>query len=415
MQYLSLFFASIDLRRAALLIFAWLAAPLASRTRRRGTLAAAVREQLGEVRVFSFGSGRGALAACLRAAGVGAGDTVLLSSYTCLAVPAAVLAAGARPEYVDIDAGSLCTPAETLIAALHPRVRAVVVQHTLGRSAPLGALAAVTRERGITLIEDCALSLGSTHAGRPHGIAGDAAIFSMELSKTLSTGWGGVLAVSNPALADRAEEQYAQVPEPRAFTTARRVIQTAVCGVSFLRYLFPVGRYVVAAAFRVGIFRPSTPPGEIDGRPDARFVERLSGTQAVLGAAQWRRLPQVAAVCAAHAARLREALTRAGFQVLAAPAAGDTAVAPRVAFLVDDRAAAIRWFESHQVEMGRWFDGPLSPLPQAAVFNYDRARFPRAVSVAERVVNLPTNVRMRDADVARLVSLIGQYAVVEKE
>jgi len=214
LQYLSLFFASIDLRRAALLIFAWLAAPLASRTRRRGTLAAAVREQLGEVRVFSFGSGRGALAACLRAAGVGEGDTVLLSSYTCLAVPAAVLAAGARPEYVDIDAGSLCTPAETLIAALHPRVRAVVVQHTLGRSAPLGALAAVTRERGITLIEDCALSLGSTHAGRPHGIAGDAAIFSMELSKTLSTGWGGVLAVSNPALADRAEEQYAQVPTP---------------------------------------------------------------------------------------------------------------------------------------------------------------------------------------------------------
>jgi dTDP-4-amino-4,6-dideoxygalactose transaminase len=409
-RYQSLYFASIDFRRAGLLLLAWLLAPLTSRAARRRALASAVREHVGDAEVYAFASGRGALAACLKAAGIGPGDSVLLSSFTCLAVPAAVLAVGARPEYVDIDSSTLATLPEAVSAAFHSGVRALVVQHTLGRSAQTEALLAAAATRGILAIEDCALALGSRRAGRPLGTSADAAFFSMELSKTLSTGWGGILTVRDAALARQVDADYASVPEPRPFDTARRVLQTAICGVCFQPMVFPVGRYIVAALFRLGLFRPSTPATEIAGRPGVRFVERLSGTQAVLAAAQWRRLPQVAAMCSSYARRLHDALRRAGFEVLATPEAQDEAVTPRVAFLVSDRATTTRWFASHDVELGCWFDGPLSPPPGSDAYNYDHGRYPVAARIAAHVVNLPSHCRLSEADIARLISLIEEYA-----
>jgi hypothetical protein len=208
-RFLSLYYGSLGWLRAAQALSCWAAGVIISAERRREELETAVRCQLGQGAVFSTGSARSALSSCLQAAGIGAGDEVLLSAYTCLAVPTAVIAAGATPVYADINAATLNVDADTWIAALSPRVRAVVVQHTLGKPASIEVVAAAARARGILVIEDCALSIGSSIDGRAVGTFGDAAIFSMELSKTLSCGWGGVLVVHQPELAGAMRERYA--------------------------------------------------------------------------------------------------------------------------------------------------------------------------------------------------------------
>ena len=80
---------------------------------------------------FSYYRGRVAQAALLRALGIGQGDHVAIQAFTCLAVPEGVLATGAEPVYIDIEAnGSTCQ--QNRRARLTPGTRAVIVQHTFG-------------------------------------------------------------------------------------------------------------------------------------------------------------------------------------------------------------------------------------------------------------------------------------------
>ncbi|MDO9487717.1 MAG: DegT/DnrJ/EryC1/StrS family aminotransferase [Sphingomonadaceae bacterium] len=416
-RYLSLYYGSLDARRAAVLLGGWLTAPFALRRRREAALAHEVRAHLGDATadVFAYASARGALAAVLRAAGIGPGDEVLLSAFTCLAVPTAVLAAGGEPRYVDIDPETMNVPAEKLIEAIGPKVRAVVVQHTMGSVAEVDEIVAACRARGILVVEDCALALGSTDAGRPVGSRADAAIFSMELSKTLSTGWGGVLAVRHAPVAEAVAAQRIALPRRSCFAAARDTLQIIVTGAAYQRQLFFIGRYLVALGFRLGLFRGSTPAAEIDGRPAADFMAPLGKAQLMLAAHQWRRLPSVASASAANMGALRSALEAAGLATLGAPRAGDTAVSPRISFVADDRDRTIAWFAREGVEVGTWFDGPLTPVPTTAAFAFDAAQFPQAAALARRVVNLPAHVGVDAADRARLTRLIARFARERRE
>ena len=414
---ISLYFAIIGPREAGRLIGAWLMSPFVAAQKRRQRMVKAVRNYLPDADVFLFSSARGALAACLQAAGVGPGDDVLLSAYTCIAVPTAVLAAGARPVYADVDPHTLNTPADVVAAALRPPVRAVVVQHTLGCAADIEAIAAAARERGILVIEDCALALGARRKGRLLGSFADAAIYSMELSKTVTTGWGGVLAVNDSALTTRVAKRYASVPESSGLVTARRSWQAAISGLCYQPSLLWFGQYVIAVAFRFGFFGRSTPPDEERGQLAPDFIRRLGGPQAALGVTQWGRLAKIAERCRENAAQLRDTLQALGFHPLAAPVLDqDEVVASRVSFLVANRQVAIEWFRIAGIELGQWFDGPLSPFPQGLTpFNYDVSHYPSAAFVARHVVNLPSHSRLSPADLAHIKQTLSRYAAAHPE
>jgi dTDP-4-amino-4,6-dideoxygalactose transaminase len=409
-RFLSLYYGSLGWLRAAQALSCWAAGVIISAERRREELETAVRCQLGQGAVFSTGSARSALSSCLQAAGIGAGDEVLLSAYTCLAVPTAVIAAGATPVYADINAATLNVDADTWIAALSPRVRAVVVQHTLGKPASIEVVAAAARARGILVIEDCALSIGSSIDGRAVGTFGDAAIFSMELSKTLSCGWGGVLVVHQPELAGAMRERYAGLEEPGWLSTTRDVWQTAISAWCFQPRLFnAIGKYVLAAGFKSRLFRVSTPPGEFEGRTVAGFAAKMSGAVAALAAHQWNDLRRVAVTCEANARRLRQVFHELGIETPGEPDIGEVSVAPRVSFLVRDRAKAVVYFSDRGIELGQWFDGPLSPVPSSPLFNYQPGRYRTSEKIANAVVNLPCHSRLSSDDLSHIIATIREF------
>jgi dTDP-4-amino-4,6-dideoxygalactose transaminase len=146
----------------------------------------------------------GALAA-LQFAGV-RGATVLCPSNTFMATPLAAAHAGAQVQFVDCNRDDLCMSlADFQTQAERHRPRAAILVHIGGHIAfEVEAIAAYCRENDIFLIEDCAHAHGASWNGRRPGTWGDAGVYSLYATKTISTGEGGVLVSRHPEVVEFA-------------------------------------------------------------------------------------------------------------------------------------------------------------------------------------------------------------------
>lgn len=153
---------------------------------------------------LAFTNGTQTIEAALAACDIGEGDEVIVPGMTFVASASAVLAVNAMPVLVDVDPHSLCIDVAAAEAAITERTRAIVAVHVAGAAADLDALVAVCARHHLRLIEDCAHAHGTTWRGRGVGSWGDFGSFSMQRSKLMTAGEGGVLICSDPALRDRA-------------------------------------------------------------------------------------------------------------------------------------------------------------------------------------------------------------------
>jgi perosamine synthetase len=146
----------------------------------------------------------GALAA-LDFAGV-QGETVLCPSNTFMATPLAAIPAGARVEFVDCNREDLCMSfADFEEKAARRKPKAALITHIGGHIAfEVEQIAAYCREHGIFLIEDCAHAHGASWNGAKPGTYGDAGVYSLYATKTISTGEGGVLVSTRPEVVEHA-------------------------------------------------------------------------------------------------------------------------------------------------------------------------------------------------------------------
>jgi len=166
--------------------------------------------------VVAVSSGSDALLLALKSLGVGSAagghpeDEVLLPSYTFAACAEAVIAAGARPVFVDSAADDFLVPLAHFRNAKTPRTRAVLAVGLFGDPTGLPELAAYCRDEQLHLIEDVAQCLGASACGadgraQPAGSWGDAAAMSFYPTKTLgAAGDAGALAFKNPRHAEKA-------------------------------------------------------------------------------------------------------------------------------------------------------------------------------------------------------------------
>ncbi|MGY4858320.1 DegT/DnrJ/EryC1/StrS family aminotransferase [Cryobacterium sp. AP23] len=145
-----------------------------------------------------------ALHLALVVAGIGAGDDVVLPSFSFIATANAPSYVGARTVFADVDAATGNVTAETLRAALTSRTRAVIVVDQGGVPVDLDAIRVLCDARGIVVIEDSACGAGSTYRGRPVGAGADLTAWSFHPRKILTTGEGGMLTTTRPDWAARA-------------------------------------------------------------------------------------------------------------------------------------------------------------------------------------------------------------------
>jgi dTDP-4-amino-4,6-dideoxygalactose transaminase len=158
-----------------------------------------------ELPAVAMSSWAGGALAALHFAGV-RGETVLCPSNTFMATPLAAVQMGARVEFVDCNREDLCMSfADFEARAERRRPRAAILVHIGGHLAfDSEQIAAYCREHGIFLIEDCAHAHGASWNGRKPGSYGDAGVFSLYATKTISTGEGGVLVSTRPEVIEHA-------------------------------------------------------------------------------------------------------------------------------------------------------------------------------------------------------------------
>ncbi|MCL6089406.1 MAG: aminotransferase class I/II-fold pyridoxal phosphate-dependent enzyme, partial [Candidatus Marsarchaeota archaeon] len=151
-------------------------------------------EYTGRKYAAAFSSGTCALHAMLLAHGIGAGDEVIVPSFTFIATANAVLMCGARPIFADIEKETLALEPADVKKRITSKTKAVMPIHYAGCPASkIEELKALAAERGILLLEDNAESLGASIGGRKTGSFGDSAMLSFCANKLVTSGEGGAV------------------------------------------------------------------------------------------------------------------------------------------------------------------------------------------------------------------------------
>jgi len=224
-------------------------------------------EYLGVRHTIGVGNGTDAITIGLRALGVRPGDEVVVPSFTFYASAEAIVNAGARPVFCDVDPDTRNVTPDTVQAVLTPRTKAVISVDLFGLPAPSPAL----RELGLPVLEDAAQAAGASLDGRRAGSLADLATFSFYPSKNLGCfGDGGAIVTDDDRIAELARalrfhgSRDKQTFEYVGYNSRLDEIQAAI-----LRVMLPEldgwcdGRRAAARAYsETGIDRYVMPPFE---------------------------------------------------------------------------------------------------------------------------------------------------------
>jgi len=149
-------------------------------------------------------SGSTAVATALAAAGIGAGDEVIVPPFTFIATIEAVLFIGALPVFADIDE-TLCLSAAGIKKAITPKTKGICLVHMCGGMANMDEIMAVVKEHNLILVEDAGQAFGASYKGTNVGMFGKTGCYSFDFFKIASAGEGGVLVTNDKQAYDYAD------------------------------------------------------------------------------------------------------------------------------------------------------------------------------------------------------------------
>lgn len=227
----------------------------------------------GAAHAVGVGTGTDAITLVLRALDIGPGDEVITSPLSAAYSALAVMMAGARPVFADIDPARLTLDPAAVEAAITPRTRALLPVHLYGQAADMTPLLAMASRHGLAVVEDAAQAHLATSQGRPVGTMGVAGTFSFYPTKNLGAlGDGGAVVTSDAAVAARIRRlrnggQTTRYHHEEAGANSRLDEMQAAILRARLPYLagWTARRRAIAATYRAGIESAMvTLPPELD-------------------------------------------------------------------------------------------------------------------------------------------------------
>ncbi len=150
-------------------------------------------------------SGTSALNVALAILGVGAGDEVIMPTFTFVASFESILNAGATPILVEID-DTLTLDPKAVEAAITPKTKIVMPVHMCGSMADLDALKTICTKHDVYLLEDACQAYAGTYKGKALGTIGNVGCFSFDYVKVITCGEGGALVMNDSTLAKYADQ-----------------------------------------------------------------------------------------------------------------------------------------------------------------------------------------------------------------
>ena len=152
---------------------------------------------VGVKHAVAVNTGTAALHSAMMACGVKHGDEVILPSFTFVATAEAVVLAGGKPVFADIDAKTYNLSCDAVENSITKKTKAILPVDLYGFSADMKPMREIAEKHGLALVEDAAQAHGATYAGKPAGSFADAACWSLYASKNVTTGEGGLITTAN--------------------------------------------------------------------------------------------------------------------------------------------------------------------------------------------------------------------------
>jgi dTDP-4-amino-4,6-dideoxygalactose transaminase len=314
---------------------------------------------IGTRHAIGVGTGLSAIELALRAFDVGAGDEVITPANTFIATVLAILAVGATPVFVDIDAATYTIDAAAIAAAVTSRTKAIVPVHLYGQPIDLDAVLAVARRHGLVVVEDAAQAHGARYKGGRAGSFGDAAAFSFYPSKNLGAlGDGGIITTND----DRAAAK--------------------------LRLLRNYGQRV-------------------------KYYHAIPGTNSRLDTLQAAvlgiKLPHLDGWNAARRRHADAYNTRlAGHVTTPVAAAGVEHIYHLYVIQTGDRAALEQRLKAKQIQTGIHYPVPAHLQEACASLGYEAGDFPITEAAAPRILSLPMFAELTEAQIDYVCEAVKQ-------
>lgn len=245
-------------------------------------------------------SGTTALTTALAAAGIGAGDEVIVPPFTFVASVEAIVLAGAIPIFAEIDE-TLTLSAEGIEAVITPKTKAVNFVHMCGYGGHMDAIKALCDKHNLVLLEDACQATGATYKGQALGTIGQVGTFSFDSVKTISCGEGGAVLTNDETIYNNAH------------------------------------MYSDHGHDHIGMDRGA------EGHPIMGTNFRISEMNAAVGVAQWKKLDRILETQRRNKKALKEALSQypeVSFRVLS-DEAGDNAGFLSILLPSEERAVEV--------------------------------------------------------------------------
>ncbi len=344
-----------------------------------------VKKITGARFAHAVSSGSTAVSCALAAAGVGAGDEVIVPPFTYIASVEAVIFCGGIPVFAEIDE-TLCLSAEGIRKALTPKTKAVLLVHMCGQMANMDEILKVVKEKNLVLVEDAGQAFGASYHGTSTGLFGRTGCYSFDFFKIATAGEGGVM-VTNDEQCYKMADSYSDHGHDHVGTN-RGMEQHPVLG----------------------------------------FNYRISELHAGIGAAQTRKVPHIREVNRKHKAQLINALKDIpgiSFTTMPDPA-GDSATFLNLLLPTPDAAKKTvdefgkngmsgfnYWFINMYHFINQW--GHLKDLKAAAPLpahhyqrpqNYQTMQLPKSQEVVGRLISFGIRCTWTGAEVAALADKI---------
>ncbi len=335
---------------------------------------------VGSKYALAFPYGRSGLLALLESQGI-RGAEVLIPAYTCIVVPNAILASGNIPRFVDIRLDNYNMDIGIVPSAMSGQTRAIVPAHMYGYPLDVKQLRDAVGDDHVLVFEDACLAVLS----RDVGSYSDAAFYSLNLGKQLTTFDGGIVTTNHEhiyeSLRSHRETRFTRTS---LGTRLKKAIMLAASEVIFKEAVYGL---VYAVWKRSGRVRSRTRNWSLSdtGMPKD-YLESYSGVQARVGLAQLRKLDEIVKRRKEIAGLYDQRL--AGVEDLVLPPIAEGATYSHYTVRTRDREGLVKALERRGIQAGSTFDYSI-PHTAAYALYAGEGRFPNSAAAAREIVNLP--------------------------
>jgi len=370
------------------------------------------KKYLGVKYAFSFNSGRSAFYAILKAMELPKKSNVLLQAFTCNASINPILWADLKPVYIDCNSNDYNIDIENLKSRITDTSKILMVQHTFGMPANMDEIVKICKEYNLTLIEDCAHSLGATYNNQKVGTFSKAAFFSFSRDKIISSIYGGIAVTNNDEIGKKLEELQKEFSRPSFFWIFQQLLHPIL-----LRYfILPIynflnlGKIMLIFSQITHLLSKAVSWKEKRGKMPDYFPCSLPNAMAVMALNQFVKLEKFKLQRQNIAQIYYKELANTNFIL---PKNYPNRNPTWLRFTVQHPKAHEILFEAwhkQNILLGDWYTTPIAPFDtKLDEMQYKTGDCPVAEYLSKKTINLPTHINISQKDLKRIIDFLKKW------